>query len=60
MQKVCSRIMTELRKPGLTGQTQVKSRLHAGGMQVRCRGSDLLHDHDSIEEDRFDTGLHIG
>ena len=29
-------------------------------MQVRCRGSDLLHDHDSIEEDRFDTGLHIG
>ena len=53
----CSMIMTELRKPGsIQGYTQVKtqvrSRLHASGMQIKCRGSDLLHDHDRIEEAR--------
>ncbi len=46
----CSMIMTALRKPG---QMQ-------GYIQVRCSGSNLLHDHDSIEEARSDAGLHTG
>jgi len=39
-------IMTALRKPD---QMQ-------GYIQVRCRGPDLLHDHDSIEEAKLHAG----